>query len=62
MELDFLKVEFHANFFISVIAPIFKEPYSGVFKPYSDILKSYSNVFLQKKFYKCDRPVVQGAL
>ena len=30
--------------------PIFREPYSGVFKPYSDVLKSYSGVFLQKKF------------
>ena len=24
--------------------PIFKEPYSGVFKPYSDVLKPYSDV------------------
>ena len=30
--------------------PIFRVPYSGVFKPYSDVLKSYSGVFLQKKF------------
>ena len=30
--------------------PIFRVPYSGVFKPYNDVLKSYSGVFLQKKF------------
>ena len=29
--------------------PIFREPYSGVFKPYSDVLKPYSGVFLKKK-------------
>ena len=30
--------------------PIFRVPYSGIFKPYIDVLKFYSGVFLQKKF------------
>ena len=27
--------------------PIFREPYSGIFKPYSDVLNPYSGVFMQ---------------
>ena len=48
MELEFQEIEFNAKI------PIFREPYSGVFKFYSDVLKPYSGVFLQKFFYKCD--------
>ena len=43
--------------------PIFKEPYSGVFKPDSDVLKPYSGVFLQIFFISVIAPYqVQGAL
>ena len=41
--------------------PIFREPYSSVFKPYSDVLKPYSGVFLQKNFVSVIASV-QGAL
>ena len=38
MELDFQEIEFHAkNFFYKCDCPIFREPYSSVFKPYSDV-------------------------
>ena len=36
--------------FLQVWSPIFREPYSGVFKLYSDVLKPYSGVFLQNFF------------
>ena len=45
-------VVFSCKIFYKCDCPIFRVPYSGVFKPYSDVLKSYNGVFLQKKFYK----------
>ena len=47
MGLEFQEIEFHAKIFYKCDRPIFREPYSGVFKPYSDILKPYNGVFLQ---------------
>ena len=47
IELEFQEIEFHAKIIYKCDRPIFKEPYSGVFKPYSDVLKPYSSVFLQ---------------
>ena len=47
------------NFFYKCDRPIFREPYSSVFKSYSDVLNPYSGVFLQI-FYKCDRPTFRG--
>ena len=32
------------NFFYKCHRPIFREPYSGVFKPYSGVFKPYSDV------------------
>ena len=39
MELEFQEIEFHAKKFYKYDRPIFREPYSGVFKPYSDVLE-----------------------
>ena len=41
---------FSCKIFDKCDCPIFRVPYSGVYKPYSDVLKSYSGVFLQKFF------------
>ena len=58
---------FSYKFFYKCDCPIFREPYSGifkpysgVFKPYSDVLKPYSGVFLQIFF--CVITPFQGAL
>ena len=69
MELEFQEIEFQAKKkFYKYDRPIFKEPYSGVFKSYSDVLKSYSDVlksyssvFLQI-FLKVWLAHIQGAL
>ena len=47
MELEFQEIEFHAKKFYNRNHPIFREPYSGIFKPYSGVLKHYSGIFLQ---------------
>ena len=58
MELEFLEIEFHANFFLVwSLHTRFREPYNSVFKPYSDVLKPYSGVFLQIFFSKCGCPI-----
>ena len=45
MELEFQEIEFYVKKKIyECNRPIFREPYSGIFKPYSDILKPYSGV------------------
>ena len=41
-------VAFSCKFFYKCDWPIFRVPYSGVFKPYSDVLRPCSGVFLQK--------------
>ena len=52
MELNSQEIEFYAKKKIyKCNCPIFREPYSGVFKPYSDVLNPYSGVFLQKILY-----------
>ena len=51
MELEFQEIEFQVKKkFYKCHRPIFKEPYSSIFKPYSDVLNPYSGVFLQNFF------------